>query len=88
MKPSELIRQRGWSIEGDSAPSEGLGIIDAVYQSDVFPELPSLSNQEWEDWMRFQNHFKQSEYGSFWNWELVANRTAEEVIAKLDEFGL
>lgn len=82
MKPSELIRQRGW-CQGAFENADGcLCVHEAVHFSYNPPKrhierrnamLASLQSDGWNGFM---------------HWNDAPGRTSDEVIAKLEEFGL
>lgn len=77
MKPSELIRQKGW-CQGDAySPRGGLCMYAALVDGHF-----DAKSKEFKALKKSINH------ESIVIWNDAPGRTAEEVIAKLEEFGL
>lgn len=90
MKPSELLRQKGW-CQGQSALSQEGIVVDATDPRAVrfcaFGAIEKSLGAVNTDDERVGSLYADIA-GSLVDWNDKKGRTAEEVIAKLEEFGL
>lgn len=106
MKPSELIRQRGWSKHSDWRDKNetpclywkldvsyysAFGAIFTCIHKEIKKGVAATDLEERHN--RLKDHlrglgYNDNDLGIISDWNDAPGRTAEEVIAKLEEFGL